>query len=147
MAIRMYPEAVNDRALLIEWNTITGERAGHINPNDPNLQCYGWQNMDIDPAVELRVIEDNRDLSQYEDVPGVTTLEGKDVINTAIDNNFPDKYSIDDQLIYEEHVKQEIDNSHIIIGNLPDDRVERLKKFKNDFKIKGIRVLKPRKLN
>ena len=146
MGIKMYPEAVDDRALLIEWNPTTGERAGHINPNDPKLQCYGWQNMDVVPAVELRIVEDNRDLSQYEGIPGVTILEGKDAINTAIDNIVPDKYSIEDELIYEEHVKQEIGNNKIIISELPDDKMERLKKFKNDFKIKGIRVTRPIKL-
>lgn len=52
-------------ALLIEWNQNTGKRAGNINPKDPKLQCYGWQNMDVTPAIELRVVEDELLYSEH----------------------------------------------------------------------------------
>jgi len=80
------------RALMIEWNASTGERAGGINPRDPKLQCYGWQVMDKEPALELRIVEDDRDLSIYKDVKGVTIIEGAAAINAAIKKHFPPRY-------------------------------------------------------
>lgn len=137
---------MEDRALLIEWIQHTGKRAGNVDPRDPQLQCYGWQNMDVEPAIELRVVEDNRDLSQYEGVKGVTILIGKEQINIAIDEYFPVKYSIEDNLLYEEHVKQEIGNSHIIINDLPENRNDRMKRLKTMHHIKGIREVHPIKV-
>lgn len=132
------------KALLIEWNPNTGKRAGDINPNDPKLQCYGWQNMDVSPAIELRIIEDDRDISQYEGIEGVTVLNGKDAINTAIDVNFPPKFAVDDELIYSEHFKLKL--GEIDISTLPDNREERLKVLKTNHSIKGIREIKPLKV-
>jgi hypothetical protein len=87
------------RALLIEWNPNTGERAGNINPRDPKLHCNGWQNMDVEPAVELRLINDDRDLQQYENVDGVTVLTSTDEINDAIDENFESKMIIEVKIL------------------------------------------------
>ena len=134
------------KALLIEWDPSTGKRAGDINPKDPKLQCHGWQNMDVTPAIELRLVEDDRDLSQYGGVEGVTVLDGKDKINAAIDDNFPAKISIEDELLYSEHVKEQIGEKKIKIADLPDDRNKRLKELKNRHGIKGIRVIKPLKV-
>lgn len=94
------------RALLIEWNPKTGERAGRINPRDPKLQCYGWQNSDIDPAIEIRVVEDDRDLSSLKGVKGVTILNGKKAINDAIDRYIPPKYGIHSEYLMREHMKE-----------------------------------------
>jgi len=132
-------------ALLIEWNTDTGKRAGDINPNDPNLQCYGWQNMDVDPAIELRLVVDNVHKKAYE-TTGITVLIGKDKINAAIDANFPSKISIQDDLIYSEHVKEKIKNKSIIIDNLPDDHNDRLKELMTTHSVKGIVEQKPQKV-
>lgn len=129
------------RALLIEWNPNTGKRAGDINPHDPRLQCYGWQNTDIEPAVELRLVEDNRDLSGYEGVKGVAVLEGVEDINAAIDTHFSPRYSVDDQVIYAEHVRAKA--SKIDFDNLPDGLQERLKFLRQQHGIKGIRETKP----
>lgn len=133
-------------ALLIEWNPNTGERAGNINPRDPKLQCHGWQNMDVTPAVELRLVEDDRDLSQYEEVEGITVLNGRDEINTAIDVNFPPKISIEDELLYSEHVKEQIGDKKIKITDLPDDREKRLRELKEIYHIKGIKETEPQKV-
>lgn len=130
-------------ALLIEWNPETGIRAGNINPQDPNLKCSGWQNMEVNPALELRIIEDNRDTSQYKEIKGVTILEGRDEINTTINNNFPAKILIEDELLYTEHFKEQINDKQIKISTLPDDRIERLKILKNKYHIKGIQEIKP----
>ena len=136
------------KALLIEWNPNTGKRAGGINPKDHNLPCHGWQNMDVTPAIELRLVEDKRDLSEYECVtnPGVTVLIGKDEINSAIDANFPSRIVIEDELIYTEHVKEQISNKEIKINELPDDRTKRLKELKDRYHIKGIRETEPQKV-
>lgn len=134
------------RALLIEWTPNTGERAGGVDPRDPKLQCHGWQNMDVTPAIELRVVEDDRDLSQYEGVEGVTVLNGRDEINTAIDANFPPKISIEDELLYSEHFKEQIGDKKIKITDLPDNREERLKELKEKHHIKGIKETEPLKV-
>ena len=135
------------KALLIEWNQSTGKRAGNINPKkDQQLLCHGWQNMEVIPAIELRTIEDDRDMSQYEGVPGITILNGKESINNAIDANFPSKISIEDELMYEEHVKEQIGNKKIKINELPDDRTKRLKELKDKYGIKGIKEIEPMKV-
>ena len=128
-----------DKALLIEWQR-NGKRAGNINPKDPKLQCYGWQNMDVVPMLELRVVEDDRDLSQYEGVPGVTIIEGKTAINQAIDDNFPPQYHLQDEFLYQEHFKQRNKKAEtkIDIDLLPDNHQDRLKSLKNTHKLKGI---------
>ena len=109
------------RGLLIEikdWRT--GERAGGINPRDPNLRAIGgslWQSLDHEPKGdwEIRLVLDNRDLSGYEgkiilddgsevyhvtdipqdativDVDGVIVLNSKDEINAVVDH-LPEKY-------------------------------------------------------
>lgn len=104
------------RALLIEWNPRTGERAGGINPRDPKLQCYGWQNSDVEPAVEIRVVEDDRDLSSLEGVEGVTILEGKQAINNAIDTYIPPQYGIKSEHLMCEHMKEKSISLDIFIG-------------------------------
>ena len=129
------------KALLIEWNPNTGERAGNINPRDPKLHCNGWQNMDVEPAVELRLVNDDRDLSIYDSVAGVTVITGTDNINAAIVANFPPKLKIEDELIYTEHLKSK--RGKIDIDSLPDDRESRLRVLKILHGVKGIKETKP----
>ena len=133
-------------ALLIEWNPSSGKRAGNINPRDANLRCNGWQNMDVTPALELRLIEDNRDVRQYKGIEGVTIIEGIDQINAAIDANFPSKIIIEDELLYTEHFKEQIEDKSIKIKDLPDNRTERLKELKDKYHIKGIVEQEPPKV-
>ena len=95
-----------ERALLIEFDSNTGERAGRINPRDPRLVCYGWQDLDSIPAREIRLVNDNRDLTTYANIPGITVLKGKDEINAAIDEIKPERYEIEDQVLFMEDLKQ-----------------------------------------
>lgn len=132
------------RALLIEWDPSTGERAGNINPKDPKLRCNGWQNMDVSPAIELRLVEDDRDLLVYENADGITILNGRDEINEAIDINFTSKIVIEDELIYSEHIKSL--RGQLDISKLPDNREERLKDLKSKYGIKGIKEIEPMKV-
>lgn len=81
------------RALLVEVNYQSGRRAGGVDPTDPNLQCYGWQSLPSEDGsdVEIRLVEDDRDLSEYRDAPGVRVLEGEDEIDAAIAQFIPAK--------------------------------------------------------
>lgn len=133
-------------ALLIEWDPVTGERAGNINPRDSKLRCNGWQNMGVTPAIELRLVNDNRDLSIYDSVVGVTVVTGTDNINAAINANFPSKISIEDELLYTEHFKEKVNGKKINIDKLPNNHEERLKELKSKYGIKGIVEIKPLKV-
>ena len=84
------------RALVIEWEPHSGKRAAGINPKDPKLQCHGWQCMESDPAIEIRLVEDDRDLSIYESCDDVQILEGKETINAAIEKYILPKYHLVD---------------------------------------------------
>ena len=134
------------KALLIEWDPNTGKRAGNINPKDINLPCHGWQNMEVTPAIELRLITDGESGRYNTTALGVTLLHGKDEINAAIDDNFPTKISIEDELIYSEHFKEKVKGKKIDIDVLPDNREKRLKELKNKYGIKGIKETAPEKV-
>ena len=94
------------RALLIEVDFRTGKRAGDVNPKDPKLQCYGWQDLESTPGLEIRVVEDDRDLSQYKGVKGVTILDGKKAINDAIDTYIPIQYAVKNEALLLAHLKE-----------------------------------------
>ena len=94
------------RALLIEFDVNTGKRAGEINPKDPKLQCYGWQDLESVPAREVRVVEDDRDLSQYEGIAGITILSGEVEINQAIEAVVPERFFIQEQTLFQEDLRQ-----------------------------------------
>lgn len=95
-----------DRALLIEVDFATGKRAGGISPRDPKLFCRGWQDMESKPGKEIRLVLDDRDLSQYQGVDGVTILEGQAVINQAIKDNISAKYVVKDKELLMAHLKE-----------------------------------------
>jgi len=83
------------RALLIKWDSRSGKRAGKINPKDPKLLCHGWQILNEEhpeDCWEIRLVEDNRDLSIYDGVVDVFVLNGVDEINQAMDDNLGDQY-------------------------------------------------------
>jgi hypothetical protein len=132
---------MDKKALLIEWDQSTGKRAGDVNPRDVHLRCDGWQNMDATPAIELRLVEDDRDISIYDSVNGVTVLTGTDDINEAIVANFPSKVTVDDEFVYSEHMISK--RGKIDMDSLPEDRTERLKVLKETYGVKGIKVIKP----
>ena len=95
-----------ERALLIEVDFSTGKRAGDISPRDPNLFCRGWQDLESKPGKEIRLVTDDRDLSGFAGVAGVTVLEGKVAINQAIEANIPAKYSVKDKELLVAHLKE-----------------------------------------
>ena len=109
------------KALLIEFDGLTGVRAGNIDPRDRKLPCRGWQNLDFTPAIEIRLVEDDRDLEQYKDVEGITVLEGKDEINQAIKDNIPVKHSVSDMSLMIEHAKEKRISLDLFVGKSMND--------------------------
>lgn len=94
------------KALLIEFDIERGKRAGGINPRDAGLKCYGWQDLESRPAKEIRLIEDNRDLTQYGGVEGVTLLKNDDEIEATIEKEIPKRYSIADEMLFQMSVAE-----------------------------------------
>ena len=126
------------KALLIEFDAATGKRAGNINPNDPKLQCYGWQKLDTSPCLEIRVIEDDRDVTLYESIPGITVLNDDTEIEKAIDQICPPKYIVENDVLLKTHLEQKAINLNDIHGK---DTNEQLKNLFNQG-VKGIREVK-----
>ena len=132
----------SERALLIEWDPNSGKRAGGIDPRDPNLRCYGWQNMDSEPAREIRLVEDDRDLSPLEGTLGVKILEGKQAINDAIQAHIPARYSVIDMSLMTQHMKDKGMSLDGLVGkNMNEIAAEA---FQNG--IAGVREIKPKLL-
>lgn len=94
------------KALLIEFDVSTGKRAGGISPKDPALPCHGWQDLESEPAREIRLVEDDRDLSKYEGISGVTILNGEAKINQVITDIVPERYFVQDKELFLEHIRQ-----------------------------------------
>ena len=111
------------RALLVEVDFRTGRRAGGVNPRDENLQSYGWQSLPNQPGenVEIRLVEDDRDLSEYEDVDGVTVFRGREEINEAIEEYIPPNYDVGDR----EQVRRWAERRGIDLNNLPNNPYDR----------------------
>lgn len=131
-------------ALLIEWDPLTGKRAGNIDPRAPGLLCNGWQNMDLNPAIELKIIDDNRDPKQYENTPGVKILHGKTAINNAIDENFPITYQVTDEILYKIHISKHM--KEIDFKKLSTSHDNYLKQLKTVYGIVGIKEIHPIKI-
>jgi len=105
------------RALLIEFDPVTGNRAGGIDPRDRQLLCYGWQNLEVIPCLEIRlVLDEERDLSMYKNTKGVTILQGKQAIHDAVQQYMPVQYSIDSEVLLLEDMKQKNLALDIITG-------------------------------
>lgn len=103
------------KALLIEFNINTGERPGGISPKDKNTRCFGWQNLDVTPALEIRLIEDDRDVGQYEGVEGIIILHNNGEIQAAIDA-LPTAHSIDNSDLFKISVEQKGINLDTVPG-------------------------------
>ena len=127
------------RALLIEFDLKTGKRAGSINPKDPKLPCRGWQDLEREPAIEIRLVEDDRDLSSLEGVAGVTILEGKTAINEAILANIPTRYAVKDKELLLAHLKEKRISLNTLAGKSLNDVAKDL--FSKG--LAGIRERKP----
>jgi len=128
------------KALLIEWDGPTGIRAGNINARDPKLQCHGWQILDTAPCKEIRVILDERDVSRYEGVDGVTVLHNDKEIEAAI-AALPVRYSVTDETL----MRIDIEQRNIILADIPGDAKDVYKALKQQG-VKGVVERKRRTL-
>ena len=128
------------RALLIEFDLKTGKRAGGISPKDPKLPCHGWQDLEREPAIEIRLVEDDRDLSSLEGVGGVTILEGKPAINKAILANIPTRYAVKDKELLLAHIKEK----RISLGTLAGKTLSEAAKGLYDKGLAGIVKREPK---
>lgn len=127
--------------LLIEFNLSTGIRAGNISPNDPGLQCYGWQDLESTPGREVRVIEDDRDIEQYEGIAGITVLRGETAVKQAIHSICKARYKVDNEPLFVEHLREKKINLTDYEGWDSRDILEDLKENK---KVIGISKKSPR---
>lgn len=127
--------------LLIEFNLNTGKRAGNISPKDPKLQCHGWQDLESNPAREVRIIYDDRDLKQFEGISGVTVLQGKAAINQAIESICKPRYIVQSETLFLEHIKQKSINLSDYEGQ---DTADILKDLYENQKVIGIKKKLPR---
>lgn len=84
-------------ALKIKVDFTTGERAGGINPRDPNLVCLGWQNLEEGWEIRLIVDESKIDeyIQKYGNAEGVEVIEGIENIDSAIEQIIPPEKQMD----------------------------------------------------
>ena len=92
------------KALLINFNLTTGVRPGGVKPNNPNLWCSGWQDLESVPAKEIRVVRDGNTVP-YEGIAGITVLQNNTEINAEI-AKLPIQIKIDDQTLFTIDVEQ-----------------------------------------
>lgn len=131
------------KALLIEVDFTTGARAGGMihTKNNPNLMCHGWQNLDSEPGLEIRLVMDDN-TKPYENILGVTILNGKAAINAAIDANIPAKYGVKDPELLLAHLKERGISLDTLAGKTLDSEAKSL--FNQG--LAGIKERKPKKV-
>ena len=112
-------------ALKIKVDFETGERAGGIDPTDPNLYCHpSWQN--LEDGYEIRLVLDNRDISIYQNIDGIEIIEGIENIDSAILELNPNEeqylFARDDALLQASVIAKHQDpNDSFSVNNIPDD--------------------------
>lgn len=104
------------KALLIEVDFSTGRRAGGIQvKNNPNLMCYGWQDLNSEPGKEIRIVEDGK-TKPYENIPGITILKNEQEINDAIDAHIPIQYGVFSMELLIAHMKEKGISLDTLVG-------------------------------
>jgi len=114
------------KALLIDVNFTTGERAGGINPRrNKNMPCHpAWQ--DTDAGKEIRLVLDGN-VEPYRNVEGITVLEGEKAIEAALAKHFPEKeaYKVTDPDLKRLSIEQAVAAGKLDTTSLPRDSVEK----------------------
>jgi len=145
--------------LKIKVNFTTGERAGGINPRDPNLVCLGWQNLEDGWELRLIVNEEKIDeyIKKYGNVEGVEIVEGIENIDKAIDEIIPPEKQVDytvymPELLTASVIAKHLDpNDPFNVNEVPnpdpveinqDETRRKVLKFMVERGIKGIRQVK-----
>ena len=131
------------KALLIAFDGATGRRPAGIKANDPKLQCYGWQQLATTPCLEVRVIEDDRDIAQYEgrEAEGLQVLHDDQEIQAAIDANMPPYYKQEDENL----VRMDVEQRQIRLQDIPGSTEDVLCEL-HRLGVKGIRQVPRQKL-
>lgn len=133
-------EEANMKGLLIEFDVTRGDRGGGrpagVRAKDPGLQCYGWQDLEATPQVEIRVIEDDRDISQFEgrEAEGVKVLYTDEEIQAEIDK-LPAKYSVEDSDLFQAHIRQKNIDLDTLKGKTNREQLAEL----HELGVKGVR--------
>jgi len=114
------------KALLINVNFTTGERAGNINPRrNKNMPCSpAWQ--DTDAGKELRVVLDGN-VEPCRGIEGITVLDDEAAIDAALAQHFPEKefYKVTDADLKRLSMEQAVKAGTLDITSLPRDSVEK----------------------
>ncbi len=126
------------KAIRVDVNYATGKRAGGVNPKDLNLVGHpSWQN--IDKGVEIRLVA-NGNVAQYQNVAGVTVLEGEAAIDAAVDEIYETKYAVvNEALLSHSIVQKNID----LTGLSPDLTQEEMAKALYDMGALGVKKSAP----
>lgn len=124
------------QALRIEFDLWSGKRSGDINPHDRGLPCYGWQDLESVPAWEIRLIDDDRDVSQYEGIKGITILHNEAEIQAEIDK-LPVQYSVNEPNLFQAHINQK-GKSALNLDTLPGTTIQKQLAYLYEQGIKGI---------
>lgn len=111
-------------ALKIKVDFESGERAGGIDPRDPNLYCLA---QNLEDGYEIRLVLDDRDISVYQGVEGIEIIEGIENIDRAIMEMLPNDeqwhFARDDLLVQTSILAKHQDpNDPFSIDKIPDDR-------------------------
>jgi len=136
-----YPKKRRDnmKGLRIEFDVSRGDGGGRpdgVRAKDPALQCYGWQDLDSTPQVEIRIIEDDRDISQFEgrEAEGVKVLYTDEEIQTEIDK-LPTRCSIDSPELFQADIQKKGINLNTLKGKTSGEQIAEL----HALGVKGIR--------
>jgi len=118
------------KALLIQFDVSRGDRGGRpagVRAKDPALQCYGWQDLESTPQIEIRVIEDDRDISQFEgrETEGIKVLYTDKEIQSEIDK-LPARFDVENSDLFQAHIKQKGVDLDSLNGKTTQEQLEGL---------------------
>ena len=110
-------------ALKIKVDFESGERAGGIDPRDPNLYALA---QNIEDGWEIRLVLDDRDISIYQNVEGVEVIEGVENIDNAVTSLLPNEeqylFARDDALMQASIIAKHQDpNDPFNVNDIPDE--------------------------
>jgi len=135
-------------ALVIKFNPETGERPiplfeiapgqfskkPEFKPGQPHRTDFGlfcmslWQ--DLKRGIEMRLVMDDRDISQYRGVSGVEVIEGKDAINAKVKELFKPRHAIVNSELFRESLRALLEAGKVTLDELapltPEDQLKLL---------------------
>lgn len=132
------------KALLIRFDPETGRRPQGVDPKDPKLQCYGWQNLGVRPAIEIRVIEDDRDIGQYKnrEGEGLIVLSNNAKIDAAIDQYILTRVIVENETL----MRIDLEQRGIKLENVPGTTTTDVLRSLKGQQVRGIKEIKPLKM-